>query len=873
MQKIIELANSISGVDLENPKAHKEGDPAVSMLAAVIDDDLAAVALMCTKKPMTAQQIADQAGVPVEYIEEKLKELGQKGILFFEDYNDGLTYYNRVPWAPGICEHLIVYPATRNVEVAKYFDEYGFQRGVMSSYKVPRGAGFMRVIPIGKSIEAMSRTATYEEIQTYLDHSDSYSVTDCACRTAKKFLGEACEHPIEDTCIQIGPEADYYVRTGRARKVTRKEVEEILLKAEQEGLVHEIFNNEGVNQSSFICNCCGCSCSVLRRASLMRCTDYSRSNFVAKVDSEKCVACGACVEVCNTNALILGDTLTGKKPEHIEETPFDHEWGEDKWDKDFRKRRMVAKSGTSPCKTKCPAHISIQGYIQKAAQGKYDEALKVIKRDNPFPAVCGRICPHTCESECTRGTLDEALAIDDIKRFIADIDLKAEDRYLPVKVDKYSEKVAVIGGGPSGLSCAYYLAVQGYSVTVFDKNPRAGGMLTMGIPAFRLDRDVIEAEIEIIRKLGVIIKTGVEVGKDITIDDLRKDGYKAFYIAIGAQGGRKLGIEGEDAKGVVSGVQFLSQLNLSNNSQLEGNTIVIGGGNVAIDVARSAVRVCNGSVGMFCLESETEMPALPEEREAAALEGIEINHGWGPKRILVRDGAAVGIEFKKCISVFDEGRFNPKYDENNTIIVEADNILVSIGQSIEWGELLEGSKMKTGRGNTVQVQEISFQTDEQDIFAGGDVATGPKFAIDAIASGKQGATSIHRYLRGRGLTMRREREYNPFDRKNLELAGYDRMPRQKTETVDFASAKKTFRDVRKTLTEEQIKKETNRCLGCGITYVDEYMCIGCGVCATRCEFDAIKLVRKYDAPSMEPELAQQAIREYTADREKRLQKK
>lgn len=876
MKKVIELANSISNIPNDSPEAFVEDDAPVQLLKSMgVDDTLAEVALLCTRNPETVEQIAERNQVPADEIRDQIVELGEIGVLFFEDKEDGQRYYNRVPWAPGICEHCLTKPSMRNMEVAKYFDMTGFKSGVKGAAKAPVGAGFMRVIPIGRSIDAQTKTVSYEEVQTYLDQSDYYSVTVCACRTSKKLLGEPCEHQIEDRCIQIGAEAEYYVKTGRARRITREEAEQILRDAEREGLVHEIFNNEGVNKSTFICNCCGCSCSVLCRVSLMRCPDYVRSNFVAEINPDNCVACGACVESCNANALVLGNALTGKKPKMTTETPYDHEWGEERWDKEnWRKRVMVSETGSSPCKSKCPAHISIQGYIKKASQGKYDEALRVIKRDNPFPAVCGRVCPHSCETECSRNRVDEPLAIDEIKKFIADLDLKAVDTYVPQVYTHYNEKVAIIGSGPAGLSCAYYLGCEGYPVTVFEKNERPGGMLTMGIPEFCLDRDVIDAEIDIIRKLGVEIRCGAEVGRDVTIAQLREQGYRAFYVAIGAQAGRKLNVEGEDAEGVISGVDFLREVSLHKITELKGDCVVVGGGNVAIDVARSAVRVANGSVSMYCLEQPHEMPALPKEQADATGEGVQIRNGWGPKRILTENGKAVGVEFMRCVSVFnEEGRFSPTYDENDTITVKADHILTAIGQSIVMGDLLTGTAVEFGRGNSIKVEEITWQSKEKDIFAGGDVVTGPKFAIDAIAAGKQGAISIHRFIRGRGLAVKRERNYIPLDKESLSAAGYDRMPRQNPPEVKAEESRKTFKDLRKDLTEEQIRKETARCLGCGVTYVDQYQCIGCGVCATKCEFDAIKLVRRYNAPSLPKQMIAPAIAKYTKEREERIAKK
>jgi len=616
--------------------------------------------------------------------------------------------------------------------------------------------------------------------------------------------------------------------------------------------MHQIPNLDGSGKTHAICNCCGCSCLSLRTAEMFKNVDMVRSNYVSQVDKEKCVACGECVVNCPVNALKLGQKLCSVKPIEVEkvETPRDTEWGPEKWNPNYRvNRKNVVDSGTSPCKTECPAHIAIQGYIKLASQGKYKEALELIKHENPFPAVCGRICPRKCESACTRGDIDDPIAIDEIKKFIADQDLNTENRYVPKIKHDYNKKIAVVGAGPAGLSCAFYLATEGYKVTVFEKQKVLGGMLTLGIPSFRLEKNVVNAEIDVLRELGVEFKSGVEVGKDITLNELRADGYEAFYLAIGAQAGRKIGIEGEESEGIITGVDFLRSVNLGEDVNLKGNVVVIGGGNVAIDVARTATRVGGESVNIFCLESLEEMPALDEEIEETLSEGITINNSWGPKRIISKNGHVTGIEFKKCISVFDENnRFNPKYDEDNTMIIKADTILLSVGQSIFWGNLLNNSNIELNRNNTIKGDSFTYQTGEKDVFAGGDAFTGPRFAIDAIAAGKEGAISIHRYVHpGQSLVIGRDRkEYHSIDKENIELEGYDRLPRQKANHVDAEKSKETFKDLRGTFTEEQIKKETERCLSCGATVVDEFLCVGCGACTTKCKFDAISLVRKYD---------------------------
>lgn len=407
-------------------------------------------------------------------------------------------------------------------------------------------------------------------------------------------------------------------------------------------------------------------------------------------------------------------------------------------------------------------------------------------------------------------------------------------------------KIAVIGGGPAGLSAAYYLRMHGYPVTVFEKENRAGGMLLNGIPTFRLEKDIIEAEIEVLKEMGVEFKYNFEVGKDKTIPQLRTEGYKAFYIAIGAQGGRKTGVPGEDAKGVQTGVAFLRNANNeAKRHQLEGDVVVIGGGNVAVDVARSAVRLTDGKVTMLCLEGEHEMPAAADEVKEAKEEDIIVKNGWGPKEILTENGCVTGVVFKKCTSVKDsDGRFNPQYDEEDTITIPCKNVLLSIGQSIEWGNLLEGTKVEINRNQTAKADPVTLQTADPDIFVGGDVYTGPRFAIDAIAAGRIVENSINRYVHpGQSMTINRDlRHFIELNKDDVVLEEYDTAQRQ-VPGHKAGNPKATFSDMRLTFTDEQVKAEAKRCLGCGATFVDVNKCIGCGLCTTRCEFDAIHLER------------------------------
>ena len=831
-------------------------DPEYRILAPIVDDDMCKVMMhMKLDTPRTTEEIAKRCKESVEWTAKQLDKLNEAGVCrTMEGMNGTKAGWYYPIWVPGIMEGILSNneQCERYPDLAACFEEYTRRRVAMLAPVLQNGKQgmmFMRVMPVMSAIENNSKTASYDEVRTLVEKAFAISVGPCSCRRSRRLIGEGCGHLEEDMCMYLNDNALNYSRLGSHRLITKEEAYEILKRAEDNGLVHEINQTPGFEDTTAICNCCGCSCYALRIANMFRSAKAIKSNFIARVDKEKCVACGQCVENCQTNALKLGQKCSTVDPKISDAYHSDKEipWDSKSYNVNYRTNRTdVMPSGTAPCKAACPAHIPVQGYLKLAGEGRYTEALELIKKENPFPAVCGRICNKPCEAACSRASIDDAVAIDDVKKFIAEKDLDAKTRFVPKLLNqigrKYEEKIAVIGAGPAGLSCAYYLAVKGYPVTVYEKEKELGGMLTLGIPSFRLEKDVIKAEIKVLKDLGVKFKTGVEVGKDITLDKLRKDGFKAIYLAVGASKGAKVGCPGDDMEGVFTGIDFLREVNLGNKPAIGKAVAVIGGGNVAIDVARAAVRLGAKTTIVYRRDRDA-MPAADDEIEEAIEEGVKFKFLAAPAEIT---GEGKAAELKVEIMELKDGK-PVGTGEFETLPVSA--VISAIGQKIDMSGI-EG--INTGAKGTVLVDEYG-RTNVEDVFAGGDLVTGPKFAIDAIAAGKEASISIHRYVHpGQTQDLGRDhRDYKPLDVATLGInaVGFDNAPRQKAAGAPAKEAKKSFNDLRGTLTEEQIKKEAARCLGCGCVVVDEDMCIGCGICTTKCKFDAIHLEKVMDHTS------------------------
>ena len=846
------------------------------------DDELAVMSEMKLVMPSTAKGLAKKTGMPADKVKHILEGCAEKA--YFMDVKlgkGGAKIYLLVPFAPGIFEFQLARSAEyneANPEISYLFQRHAFESYGQVAASMPMGVGIMRVVPVESALPAGTKVMTMERLSTLIETTvgGAFCRVPCQCRRVRRIMGEGTGDLEDGMCIYMGLLAESMLRHGRGEKLTKEQVYEHLERTEALGCIHQITTLES-GISFAICNCQPQSCMAIGSATYYGAPNMVRSNYVAEIDKEKCVACGQCVETCANNALKLGQKICSKTPivQIPTELPDEQEWGPERYDADYRDhRKNVVETGTSPCKTTCPAHIAVQGYIRLAAQGKYMEALELIKKENPLPAVCGRICPHNCENECTRGEIDRAVAIDEIKRFIADREIEASQRFIPRKLWDHDKKIAVIGSGPAGISCAYYLAAGGYKVTVFEKEKRPGGMLVNGIPAFRLEKDVVEAEIDVLRALGVEFRCGVEVGTDVTIPQLREEGFEAFYLGIGLQNCGKLGIPGDDAKGVIAGVEFLKDINRGNDVELSGNVVVIGGGSIGADVARTAKRYGAKKVDLYCLESYDEMPMGEEDQAYCKEDGITIHDGWGQTEVVTtKAGKVSGIKFRKCVSVKDKnGRFAPKFDDKVTEEAKCSTVLYCIGQRPDWGKLLTGVNVELTERGFVKADPLTYQTSEPDIFAGGDIYTGQKFCIDAIAAGKEASISINRFVwPGHSLTLARDkREYTALDKSDLDFdhISWDNIKRQ-VPGVDKAKVG-TKRNESLTFTEEQLKAETARCLGCGATQVDQNRCIGCGVCTTRCKFDAIHLIKKFDEPIHSIRFRGPFVEKYRKDREMKI---
>jgi heterodisulfide reductase subunit A-like polyferredoxin len=540
------------------------------------------------------------------------------------------------------------------------------------------------------------------------------------------------------------------------------------------------------------------------------------------VDASKCTGCGECPQAC---------------PVHIksqfDETLVDRKAIYRPYAQAFPNIFTIEKGERAPCGLTCPSGINVQGYVALIGAGKYKEAFSLIWENLPLPGVLGRICPHPCEKECNRKDLDEPIAICELKRFVADQVSVGAIHELSLQEQKKEEKIAIVGSGPAGLTAAAYLAQKGYPVTIFEALPVTGGMLYTGIPSYRLPRDILSEEIKAIQSLGVEIKTNSPIGSDLTIDDLFRQGYRSVFLGVGAHKDQKLNIPGEDNPNVMPGVVFLRKANLGQNVEVGKRVAVIGGGNVAIDAARSALRLGSEEVTIIYRRSRDEMPAYEEDVREADEEGIKFQFLAAPTEILLKDGK---ISSLRCIRMElgepdSSGRRRPVPVQGSDFPVEVDMIIPAIGQAPDLSPF-KGMEIETTPQGMIKVDPITLQTSKKGVFAGGDAVSGPWIAIEAVAAGKEAAVSIDRYLREKDLGEGRQKPELKKARYEEIYQGQSKAPRARMETIPLEERRRTFSEVKTGFGEEEAKREALRCLNCGL-------CSECLQCVAICKAGAI----------------------------------
>jgi len=523
------------------------------------------------------------------------------------------------------------------------------------------------------------------------------------------------------------------------------------------------------------------------------------------IDKDKCTFCGICVETCILDNLRLQ---------------------------------------LAPCRQACPLEVNIQGYVQQTLRGEDDKAREILREKLIFPEILGRICTHPCETNCYHLKMSgEAVAIRSLKRYLTENQDPSEIPFPEIKTDTGC-KVAVIGSGPAGLQAAYDLRIKGHQVTIYESQSEPGGMMRWAIPEFRLPLAVIKREIELIDKLGIDIRCHTTIGKDLSVTQLKND-YNAIIIATGCGNFAKLDIEGQNAQGVYYGLPFLTAVRNDKAPEITGNTVVIGGGDVAVDAAQTALRLGAESVMLVSLEKEDQLPASPEAVESAIKEGIMFEHSWGPVRILTQNDSVSGLQLQRCLAVFDiQNRFNPVYDDCELNDINAETVILCVGQSRDNTCLIDWDESKIMKDNKIVADPLTLQTADETIFVAGDFYSGPSSVVSAMASGREAAESANRLLEGEHLQYGRNYR-GPFEMEfEIDTMRVSDKNRASLQLRDY-TGKGDFNEIEKVFAQEAACNEASRCYSCGVPYGKYRTCWFCLPCEVECPNDALRVEIPY----------------------------
>ncbi len=864
-KKIIRLAKLFNG-KLSRYYQINGRSPEYQILANLLTDKQADVVLAAgLRKVRTVSALSRRSGYVTEDIVRISGELAQLG--FFSSWvEDGVRKYYADAFVPATMMNVLTNEVTvaNHPEVAELFDRYIARMDDMFPANRAVGTGMVRVIPAAASISDKNSSdsgedgsnseesvvSDYDKLSYYLDNASKLCVSSCACAVARRVECEGDGTIENGLCLHLDRQAEYYIETGRGREITRNEALRLLRRTDSIGLIHTLVNTYAKGKALTICTSSYSTCLGLRGAIDKGTFVSVASNFIAE-RKDGCVACGKCMSSCPTNAIRMSSRFSLIDVQSILSPMRKNERNDE--GVDYRERfEECDRSGTAPCMAYCRLGMPVQAFLNLTEAGEYEKAYELMLENNPFPTITSLLCVCESESHCARGRIDEAVAIKDVERFLSA--KCSADHPIPSTINSagtvYDDKIAIVGSGAAGMSCAYFLAKMGYRPVIFEKDNIPGGALSKYVPIYRIDKSIVEQEFDKLEKMGVEIRCGINVGVDITAEELKKAGFGAFMLAIGMQDGKFADASGNDAEGIYSGMEYLRMLNRNEIEIHKGDVVVVGDGIVAFSLARSIARKGGNDVFLFTKCSRDEIDMELEELLNAETEGVEVNNEWVISEVLGTAGRVSAAVFKKVIRKKGYGNESlPEYDENDIRTVECSTLIYAVNQVIDWCGLDKQFGIEIDPKKNLPVIDFrTFETSVPGVFAGGDMAEGDFGVADSIKEGRICAESIHRYLRkGQNLKIaRRKGKYVPINRDSINYQSVDYSPVQRVhaEYDKRYVNRRSFFFGKVVYSDDQAKAEASRCLDCSKISYDADRCIGCGQCSAKCPTSSFGMAKR-----------------------------